>query len=92
MGEKSGIMTIVAVLIIGVLVGAGVMYFAMSKTTSAINGVQECKLTQADINYLTNVSIVTGFCERLGVQSSLFLQYDKDTNRTYGVPVCVQGS
>ena len=76
-------------LLIGFMVGA-VMVSTLSETTELVTETVVCEagLTEADFTKITELAWVGGFCERLGLESTIKVEVDEQ-GTTYGVPVCI---
>lgn len=59
---------------------------------SDINNKSDCNflLSEADRNFVGEMSYLSGVCERQGLVSSVFVQVDANTGQKFGIPICVE--
>jgi len=58
-------------------------------TENRLSAIEPIQSSDVDFNRMIAAGLVTGFCERLGLQSSVFLQQDNE-GTTFGVPICIE--
>lgn len=78
---------IIGVLFIGVYIGLFLSNSLIPKSTTD-NNIPT--LNDSDKNWLTQVVYSGGTCERLGFNMSILVQFNKDSNTYYGIPICVE--
>jgi hypothetical protein len=64
------------------------IFFAMLLWVNTTNSNQNNGLIESDKNFLIELEYAGGFCERLGLHSTLIIQ-ELETGEKYGVPICV---
>lgn len=74
------VMVAMALLVIGLLVGYGIP--RMSEMPELQN------LSEKDLNTIAGINYYGGFCERLGLESNVYVQQDQN-GKVYGLPICV---
>jgi len=79
-------MLILGMFVIGAVFGGGMFFLLGNPQTIEC---QDFNLSEADFNKLVNLEYSGGFCERIGLISSVKVEDFEGT--PYGIPICVQG-
>ena len=79
---------IVAILLVLIAFSTGSYKAGEIVTENRLSMIESIQSPDADFNKMIIAGLATGFCEKLGLSSSVFWQQDSEGN-TFGVPICV---
>jgi hypothetical protein len=68
--------------LIGIVIGGLLIAYTGEQKANSIS--------ETDMNTLKGLAYYGGFCERLNLDSSVYIQQDQNSKKYYGVPICVE--
>jgi len=74
------------VIIISFVLGCATMYIVIQNGQTINDGV---RLSGGDLNMIRDMTYFGGFCERLGLVGSVYIQLDNNSGKYYGLPICI---